>query len=161
MTRHVQDELHPLGLGLKIWDAYRPAWAQEMLWNAAPNSEFLASPARGGSYHTWGASVDVTLVDLQGREQKMATDFDDLTEAAKSAYVGTDGGVAARMNNPAYRDVECRLQRHPRRVVALHCPGWRALRAGGHAARGRRDQIIARGRRQNVKNPAPIDPSLP
>ena len=92
-----QDELRKVGLGLKIWDAYRPAWAQEALWKAAPNPEFLASPAHGGSFHTWGASVDVTLVDLKGREQKMATDFDDLTEAAKSEYVGRDTGVAARM----------------------------------------------------------------
>lgn len=95
--RQVQDELHKVGLGLKIWDAYRPAWAQDALWKASPDPEHLANPARGGSYHTWGASVDVTLVDLQGREQKMASDFDDFTLAAKSAYVGTDPGVAARM----------------------------------------------------------------
>ena len=95
--RQVQDELHRFGLGLKIWDAYRPAWAQDVLWKAAPDPEHLANPARGGSYHTWGTSVDVTLVDLAGREQKMASDFDDFTVAAKSAYVGEDGGIAARM----------------------------------------------------------------
>lgn len=95
--RQVQDELHKVGLGLKIWDAYRPAWAQDVLWKAAPDPEHLASPARGGSYHTWGTSVDVTLVDLGGREQKMASDFDDFSLAAKSAYVGNDSGIAARM----------------------------------------------------------------
>jgi len=95
--RNAQDELRKQGFGLKIWDAYRPAWAQSLLWKAAPNPEFLADPARGGSFHTWGASVDVTLVDLQGREQKMATDFDALSEAAKSTYVGGNAGVAARM----------------------------------------------------------------
>jgi D-alanyl-D-alanine dipeptidase len=93
----VQDELRRQGFGLKIWDAYRPAWAQDLLWKASPNPEFLADPARGGSCHTWGVSVDVTLVDLQGREQKMATDFDDLSMGAKSAYVGGDPGIAARM----------------------------------------------------------------
>jgi D-alanyl-D-alanine dipeptidase len=36
-------------------------------------------------------------VDLQGREQKMATDFDDFSPAARSPYSGTDEGVAARM----------------------------------------------------------------
>ncbi|HSI15720.1 MAG TPA: M15 family metallopeptidase [Chthoniobacter sp.] len=95
--RQVQDELHRFGLGLKIWDAYRPAWAQDVLWKAAPDPEHLANPARGGSYHTWGTSVDVTLVDLAGREQKMASDFDDFTVAAKSVYVGDDGGITARM----------------------------------------------------------------
>lgn len=95
--RQVQEELRSVGLGLKIWDAYRPAWAQDVLWKAAPDPEHLASPARGGSYHTWGTSVDVTLVDLMGREQRMASDFDDFTDAAKSAYIGYDGGIAARM----------------------------------------------------------------
>jgi D-alanyl-D-alanine dipeptidase len=96
--RHAQDELRKQGFGLKIWDAYRPAWAQNVLWSALPNAGFLATPARGGSYHSWGVSVDVTLVDLQGREQKMASDFDELTLAAKSAYVGTDPGITSRMN---------------------------------------------------------------
>ncbi|MDR3406446.1 MAG: M15 family metallopeptidase [Chthoniobacter sp.] len=95
--RHAQDELRKQGFGLKIWDAYRPAWAQDVLWKSSPDAEHLADPARGGSYHTWGASVDVTLVDLQGREQKMATDFDDFTPAARSTYVGDNPGVAARM----------------------------------------------------------------
>lgn len=95
--RQAQDELRKVGLGLKIWDAYRPAWAQDVLWQAIPDPEHLASPARGGSYHTWGVSVDVTLVDLQGREQKMASDFDDFTAIAKSAYLGADQGIATRM----------------------------------------------------------------
>ena len=96
--QHAQDELRTQGFGLKIWDAYRPPWAQNVLWNALPESGFLAAPSLGGSYHSWGVSVDVTLVDLQGREQKMASDFDELTPAAKSQYVGTDPGIANRMN---------------------------------------------------------------
>jgi D-alanyl-D-alanine dipeptidase len=95
--RQVQDDLRKQGFGLKIWDAYRPAWAQDKLWKALPDTEHLANPARGGSYHTWGTSVDVTLVDLQGREQKMASDFDDFSPTAKSAYVGSDAGIGARM----------------------------------------------------------------
>ncbi|HEY3901847.1 MAG TPA: M15 family metallopeptidase [Chthoniobacter sp.] len=95
--RHAQDELHKQGYGLKIWDAYRPPWAQDVLWNALPESGFLAPPSRGGSYHSWGVSVDVTLVDLQGHEQKMASGFDELTLAAKSEYVGSDPGIAQRM----------------------------------------------------------------
>ena len=96
--RRVQDALRKQGYGLKIWDAYRPAWAQDVLWKASPNAEYLAAPSRGGSYHTWGTSVDVTLVDSQGREQKMASDFDDFSVAAKYEYVGNDPAVAARMD---------------------------------------------------------------
>jgi D-alanyl-D-alanine dipeptidase len=92
-----QEELRQQGFGLKIWDAYRPRWAHTMLWKALPNPEFVASPEAGGSWHSWGASVDVTLVDLEGREQPMPTDFDDFTPAAKSMYSGGDPVIAANV----------------------------------------------------------------
>lgn len=95
--KRAQEELQRQGYGLKIWDAYRPAWAHQMLWTATPNPEFVAAPSAGGSWHTWGASVDVTLVDLKGREQRMPTDFDDFTPAAKSDYQGGDPIIAANV----------------------------------------------------------------
>ena len=57
--RRVQDELQKLGYGLKIWDAYRPAWAQDLLWKAMPDPEHLSPPpaaapttvGRGGRCH--------------------------------------------------------------------------------------------------------------
>jgi D-alanyl-D-alanine dipeptidase len=93
--QHAQEALRRLGYGLKIWDAYRPAWAHAALWEASPDPEFVAAPSAGGSWHSWGAAVDVTLVDLKGREQKMPSDFDDFTPAAKSEYRGGDPEVAA------------------------------------------------------------------
>ena len=95
--KRVQEDLRRQGLGLKIWDAYRPAWAHEILWKSAPNPEYVAAPSSGGSWHTWGASVDVTLVDLKGRELRMPTDFDDFTAAAKSDYQGGNEMVAGRV----------------------------------------------------------------
>ncbi len=95
--KRAQTELRKKGYGLKIWDAYRPAWAQQTLWDYSPNPEFVGAPARGGSYHTWGVAVDVTLVDLAGREQRMPTDFDDFTPAAKSEYTGGDPVIAANV----------------------------------------------------------------
>lgn len=92
-----QEELSRQGFGLKVWDAYRPAWAHIRLWNAMPNPEYVAPPARGGSWHCYGAAVDVTLVDLAGREQAMPTDFDDFTPAAKSLYAGEDPVIAANV----------------------------------------------------------------
>ena len=78
------------GANLKIWDGYRPAWAQKILWNAIRNPEYIGDPKLGGSLHTWGAAVDVTLVDQYGRELKMPTDFDTFTPAAKTLYSGDD-----------------------------------------------------------------------
>jgi D-alanyl-D-alanine dipeptidase len=95
--KQAQAELRKKGLGLKIWDAYRPAWAHAVLWKSVPDPEHVASPDHGGSWHTWGASVDVTLVDLNGREQKMPSDFDDFSPAAKSDYQGCDATVAANV----------------------------------------------------------------
>jgi D-alanyl-D-alanine dipeptidase len=71
----------PHGLGLKIFDAYRPPEAQWVLWNAFPDPEFVADPRRG-SPHSRGAAVDLTLVDSAGRELKMGTPFDDFTPAS-------------------------------------------------------------------------------
>ncbi len=71
----------PLGLSLKIFDAYRPPEAQWALWNAFPNPEFVADPRRG-SPHSRGVAVDLTLVDAAGRELEMGTPFDDFTPAS-------------------------------------------------------------------------------
>ena len=50
------------GLGLRIYDAYRPAYAQQLLWQALPNPDYVRDP-RLGSHHTRGVAVDLTLVD--------------------------------------------------------------------------------------------------
>jgi D-alanyl-D-alanine dipeptidase len=65
----------PLGLRLKIFDAFRPAEAQWKMWNHTPDPEFLADPRRG-SPHSRGAAVDLTLIDRSGAELDMGTGFD-------------------------------------------------------------------------------------
>src|SRR5688572_8264129 len=92
-----QEWLRQDGLRLKIWDAYRPAWAQAILWQAIQNREVISDPGKGGSLHTRGACVDVTLVDQYGRELRMPTDFDDFTIYAASRYRGTDPLVARNL----------------------------------------------------------------
>lgn len=78
------------GFSLKIWDAYRPAWVQKVLWNAIRNPAYVVEPSSTGSLHNWGAAVDVTLVDIRGREARMPTDFDAFSEAARYDYKGKD-----------------------------------------------------------------------
>lgn len=77
----VQDELEKLGLGLKVWDGYRPLSVQKEFWKLVPDERYVASPVKG-SRHNRGAAVDVTLVDRQGKELEMPTKYDDFTEAA-------------------------------------------------------------------------------
>lgn len=72
----------PLGLKLKILDAFRPAEAQWVLWNHTPDPDYIADPRRG-SVHSMGVAVDVTLVDAATHgELDMGTPFDDLRPVA-------------------------------------------------------------------------------
>jgi D-alanyl-D-alanine dipeptidase len=83
------------GLGLKVWDAYRPAEAQRLMWAACPDPNFVAPPERG-SRHTRGAAVDVTLVRLDdGAELPMGSDFDDFSTRAARDYAGLEPPEAA------------------------------------------------------------------
>jgi D-alanyl-D-alanine dipeptidase len=80
--------------GLKIWDAYRPPVAQAQLWQIFRNASFVADPNKRGSLHTWGVAVDATLVDEQGNEVAMPTDFDVFKAEARLRYHGDDPLVA-------------------------------------------------------------------
>lgn len=65
------------GLTLKIFDAYRPPAAQEVLWRLCPDPAYVADP-RQGSNHSRGVAVDVTLLDDAGEALDMGTGFDDM-----------------------------------------------------------------------------------
>lgn len=85
----------PLGLRLKILDAYRPVAGQWALWRASPNPEFVAEPTGGGP-HNRGVAVDLTLIDAQGRELDMGTAFDAMTPL--SHHGRTDVPLEAQRN---------------------------------------------------------------
>lgn len=77
---------YPEGIGLKIWDGYRPRAVQYLLFEIYPNPVYIADPA-SGSKHNRGGAVDVTLVDLAtGEEFQMPTEFDDFSENASHSY---------------------------------------------------------------------------
>jgi len=76
------------GYTIKIWDAYRPLSVQKIMWEATPNKNYVANPYRSGSKHNRGAAVDVTLVDKNGKELNMPTEFDNFTEKASPNYKG-------------------------------------------------------------------------
>jgi|SRR5215469_11690428 len=76
--RRAVELARPLGLRLKIFDAFRPSEAQWALWNFRPDPGFLADP-RKGSPHSRGVAVDLTLIDMHGKALDMGTDFDAFT----------------------------------------------------------------------------------
>lgn len=81
----VQEELETMGLGLKIWDGYRPMEAQWKFWHLFPDERYVSDPRKGGR-HTRGTAVDLTLIDIQGNELAMPSAFDDFSEKAHRNY---------------------------------------------------------------------------
>lgn len=78
----VQAELAACGLGVKIYDGYRPLSVQWKMWNLIRDERYVSNPAVNRGRHTRGTAVDVTLVDRHGRELPMGTAFDDFTDRA-------------------------------------------------------------------------------
>lgn len=86
-----QDQLNKIGLTLVIWDAYRPPEAQFKLWEAYPDSRYVANPNNGNySSHSRGNTVDITVVCLDGTEIQMPTKFDDFSKKADRDYDDVD-----------------------------------------------------------------------
>ena len=77
----VQARLRERGLGLEVWDAYRPVRATEAMveWAERTDQEHLLDDGyiARRSRHNLGVAIDLTLVDLTtGRELDMGTPFD-------------------------------------------------------------------------------------
>ncbi len=84
--REVQRELAARGIGIKVFDAYRPYRVTEAMWEPIKNPDYVADPAKG-SRHNRGAAVDLTLIDLEtGHEAAMPTPYDDFTSRAAHAF---------------------------------------------------------------------------
>jgi D-alanyl-D-alanine dipeptidase len=86
----VQRSLRPRGLGIKIFDAYRPVRATLAMvdWTERVNRPdllkdgYIASRSR----HNLGLAIDLTLIELAtGRELEMGTPFDTFSAAAHTA----------------------------------------------------------------------------
>jgi D-alanyl-D-alanine dipeptidase len=96
----VQQSLSERGLGLKIFDGYRPLSVQRKMWELVPDPRYVADP-KDGSRHNRGCAVDVTLVHANGNELEMPTGYDDFTEAAHQDFLG--GSPASRRNRQILR----------------------------------------------------------
>src|SRR6266540_271011 len=102
----VNRDLAREGLGVKVFDAYRPYSVTVKMWEPIRNPDFVADPAKG-SRHNRGAAVDLTLVDLRsGKELQMPTGFDDFTARARHDFNDLPAEVIA--NRARLREVMAR-----------------------------------------------------
>ncbi len=83
------DVKHP-GHVLMFKDCYRPDRVQWILWAAVkdtPKRAYVANPNKKlGSIHSYGAAVDVTLADADGKELDLGTPYDFLGAEAEPRH---------------------------------------------------------------------------
>ena len=79
--KSASEEFNKFGNTIKVWDGYRPLKAQYIFWELVSDERYVADPKKG-SRHNRGCAVDLTLIDHNGKELDMGTNFDDFTEKA-------------------------------------------------------------------------------
>ncbi len=82
----VQKELNQMGMGLKVFDAYRPYSVTVKFWELVKDERYVANPSRG-SGHNRGTTVDLTIFNLDSRTAlNMGTDFDNFSDTAHHSF---------------------------------------------------------------------------
>jgi len=80
--KKIQADLKKQGLGLKIFDGYRPYSATVMFYETYHDTTYVASPYKG-SRHNRGCAMDLTVIDLKtGKELPMPTEYDSFKKEA-------------------------------------------------------------------------------
>ncbi|MDO4178809.1 MAG: M15 family metallopeptidase [Phascolarctobacterium sp.] len=87
----VNERLKAYGVGLVLWDAYRPWHISKLANLALPENgkSMLPDPDKEGSSHNTGNAVDVGLYDLEtGEELEMISGFDEPSVRQYASYPG-------------------------------------------------------------------------
>lgn len=109
--KKAQADLKELGLGIKVFDAYRPYKATVKFYEVYKDTTYVASPYRG-SRHNRGCAIDITLIDLStGSELKMPTGYDSFRKEAWPSTPVNDPEI--RKNRQTLIDV---MKKHGFRV---------------------------------------------
>ncbi len=101
----VHNKLKKQGLGLVIFDGYRPWAITKLFWEVTPEDKrmFVANPEKG-SKHNRGCAVDLSIYDLKtGDLLEMPSDYDEFTERASPNYSG--GTDLQRANRHKLREL--------------------------------------------------------
>lgn len=86
---------YPQGLGIKIYDGYRPRAVQYLMFEIFPNPVYVADP-NSGSIHNRGGAIDVSIIDMAtGQEIPMPTEFDWFGPEASHSYMNLPANVIA------------------------------------------------------------------
>jgi D-alanyl-D-alanine dipeptidase len=89
----VHAELAKTGLGLKVFDAYRPYAVTLDFYAEASDKNFVANP-KSGSKHNRGCAVDISVINLKtGKEIAMPTPYDSFEAAAAPSYTNLPAKV--------------------------------------------------------------------
>jgi D-alanyl-D-alanine dipeptidase len=123
----VQRELAAKGLGLKVFDGYRPYRVTEAMWEPIKNPDYVADPSKG-SRHNRGAAVDLTIVDLAtGEELAMPTPYDDFTPRARQDFMDLPENL--KVNRELLREVMVRhgFEALPSEWWHFDFAGWRSF----------------------------------
>ncbi len=94
----VHKKLKKEGLGIVIFDAYRPWTITKLFWYFVREEQrkYVADPAKG-SKHNRGCAVDMSIYDLKtGKLLAMPSGFDEFSERASPDY--KDGTAEERAN---------------------------------------------------------------
>jgi len=87
---HVHKKLKKQGLGLVIYDGYRPWTITKLFWDSVTPDKrmFVADPSKG-SKHNRGCAVDLGIFDLKtGQAIPMPSSYDEFSERASPKYAG-------------------------------------------------------------------------
>lgn len=93
------------GLGIVIYDGYRPWSITKLFWEVVREDQkaFVADPAKG-SKHNRGCAVDLGIYDLKtGKAIPMPSGYDEFTERASPNYSG--GNEEERNNRDKLRQL--------------------------------------------------------
>ncbi len=111
--KEIQKELAQYGLGIKVWDGYRPFSITQIFWDVTPENkrQYVANPKKG-SVHNRGNALDCTLIDLRtGKELRMPSEFDEFSELVHSDFMGA--GPQALINRTFFHMIMKKHGWHP------------------------------------------------
>jgi zinc D-Ala-D-Ala dipeptidase len=95
---NIQNALLKKGLGIKVFDAYRPYAATKLMWDLIHDDRYVANP-KNGSNHNRGLAIDLTIVNLKtALELDMGTSFDNFTDTAHHSFTNLSQSILENRN---------------------------------------------------------------